>query len=214
MGLFSDSVSVDLRDGSNDSHQISVDRGSWEFFAVGGGFTSLGCFQGTENGGGGCRGHDIKSPRKELGAPFPSYGVERQVERRKVQPSSGSDRILRFLSPQDVDSAESISLDSGAVKCQMRLELGSPFAVLITLLSWLGINASAKVYSIEFPDGVQLAAPVAVRAKLTKRKIRFSRTNLSTTILLTRKGSHGSLRRQDLQGFAWFLKAPRIPAVY
>ena len=35
------------------------------------------------NGEDGCRGLDAKSPRKELGAPFPSLGVERKVERRK-----------------------------------------------------------------------------------------------------------------------------------
>ena len=35
------------------------------------------------NGEGRCRALDAKSPRKELGAPFLGYGVERQTERRK-----------------------------------------------------------------------------------------------------------------------------------
>lgn len=35
------------------------------------------------NGEGGCRGLHAKGPRKELSAPFPGLGVERNAERRK-----------------------------------------------------------------------------------------------------------------------------------
>ncbi|KAJ8424025.1 hypothetical protein Cgig2_001728 [Carnegiea gigantea] len=63
-------------------------------------------FQGTENDDGGCRGHGFKCPSKELGAPSPSYGIERLVERGEREFDRQVERRREFEMQAEKDQEE------------------------------------------------------------------------------------------------------------